>query len=178
MNLIPYAIFLIMGMIIGLIINDIPYFTLNTKIRPFEALTFCAITVFGYWFQLSQKKSENMTSTNQKLIENSINEACDQINKLTSILEEELGNELPDNIKRVSHQYLRNISFNVVFIQKKTDQQDIESVAIQLKETVANDEFSLSSFTVSANYFRDLSNKANELKIALRESLYKSLEQN
>ena len=165
----------IAGVFIGVLIGDIPYFSVESKIRPFEAATFLFITIFGYWYQTNQKNNETRFNTHHKTIENIISESCETISKITKRIEEKIDKELTDIDKKIIHQDLRNISKNIHFIEKKTKTKELTTKYISFKDCIANEDFSTSKFTVDTTYYRDTSNSANELKVSIRDSIYSIL---
>jgi hypothetical protein len=173
MKYLPYAFALSFGIFIGSIIGDVPFLSIETRIRPFEAATFLLITTFGYWYQSNQKAIDKHFSTHHKIIENCIMEGCDQINKIISRIETNLDSEISDQDKKILHQEIRNLAVNIDFIENKTQQKSLTESYMYFKDKIANDDFSTSKFTINSNYFRDASNSANKLKIDLKDSMYK-----
>lgn len=177
---ITIAIFaVIAAYILGIITNDIPFFSLEQKIRPFEVLTFISVTLFGYWFQHSQRKINTGASVKLKLLEETSKEIFTAIDIIISIIEEcekEDTKNLGDNQKKIIHSKIRNISFGIEFVSKKSSNAQLTNDYILYKDKILSEEFSSSKFQLSPEYLRTISTGANEFKRQIRYSICDYLE--
>lgn len=162
--------------ILGLLLNDIPYFVCENRIRPFEALTFFVVLLFGYWFQRNQRISNHNQLNGQKLIESIVSEISCEVNKIEELIESSGTSDLLcDDIKKRIHLKFKSISINTTFVQKRVNSSnELTEMLISLKESVITEEFSTKTFVVSLSYFKEISAKSIDFKNLLRECVYKT----
>ncbi len=174
-----FGIVSLVAFILGVIINDVPYFQIEHKIRPFEALTFFSITIFGYWFQYNQRKISTGSNVLLKLLEETIKELNKDLDSIILILEDHSKDEaleLGDTEKKKIHLKLKNISFCMLFISEKTRCVEMKNKYTLIKDQIISEEFSTAKFCVTLAYLKDVNNTSNEFKKYIKDIVCKHIE--
>jgi len=160
---------------IGVIINDVPRLQIEEKVRPFEALTFFVVLIFGYWYQNHQRVNTITGASRQKMCEQVGVDIVHDINTIVCTIESlENGAVVQDAQKRRIHLKFKSISSNVGYLIESNEDKNgaLLSAFNELKEAVINEDFSLNSFIVTLEYLKMINSKSILLTHKIRENLY------
>lgn len=160
--------------VIGVLLDNVPYFQCETKIRPFEALNFIMILLFGYWFQNSERKSTLKSNSLQKLLEQIYEELATDINIVITLIEDlPDGSKVEDPIKKKIQLKFKSIATNVKFIIDATPltKNELDSKFIEFKDSFIEN-LLLQEFIVTSEFLKNISAKSMNLKNAVRHKVY------
>lgn len=168
-------ILLLVGFLLGVLIEDVPYFTLDRQLRPFEIFTFLFVTLFGFWFQRYTLKNTRKYDSVKEVMKDVSSDCLECLNDIHDIIKYGLNGSLDDNKKKMIHQKLKDLSFHIEFLSELNSNDSLKEQYFEYKNDIVNEDFSTSDFTVDQRYYRDVSNSTNLIRKIIRQCVYGQL---
>ena len=166
------TIIALLGFFVGVVWQDIPYFTLEKSIGLMDVLTFLMIGVFGFWFQRYMLKNNRKHDVSMTIMRDAVEDCFQCVDSILNIIESNISKELDDSSKKMIHQKLKDLSFHMDFIDEFLGRSEPASEYVDYKDSIVNDDFSMSEFIIDHVYFREISNSSNLIRKSLRQIVY------
>lgn len=173
------------GIVIGVLINDIPGVTFNGALGISDILSVVLVAVIGFFFQNSQRSlSETFSSElqqrdvafskKQKLMERLHTECFESLEKIKKIIEDNVlsENALGDEKKNQLNRDWRIVSRNTTRIAELSEDKDLIPLGGEVRSVIMADDLSQSNFKYDKNLQKEIDGKVILLRNKLDDIVY------